>query len=56
MLLAFHARPGWSGGNPHPDPPMHEKGVFDFRGNPKPAAKVMSDWYHSTQQYDLPGP
>jgi beta-glucuronidase len=56
MLMAFHARPGWSGGNPRPTPPMHEKGVFDFKGNAKPAAQVMSDWYHRTQQYDLPAP
>jgi len=56
MLMAFRARPGWAGGNPHPTPPIHEKGVFDLRGNAKPAAKVMSDWFHKTQQYDLPGP
>jgi beta-glucuronidase len=56
MLMAFHARPGWSGGNPHPTPPMHEKGVFDFRGRAKPAAHVLSAWYHDTQQYDLPRP
>jgi beta-glucuronidase len=56
MLIAFHARPGWSGGNPKPDPPMHEKGVFHYDGSPKPAAAVMSSWFHKTQQYDLPGP
>jgi beta-glucuronidase len=54
MLMAFHARPGWAGGNPYPSPPMHEKGVFDFAGNPKPGAGVLSAWYHQTQQYDLP--
>ena len=56
MLMAFHCRPGWSGGNPHPSPPMHEKGVFDFKGNPKPAAAVVRAWFQATQQYDLPGP
>jgi beta-glucuronidase len=56
MLMAFRCRPGWAGGNPHPSPPVHEKGVFDLHGRAKPAAKVMSDWYHSTQQYDLPAP
>ena len=55
MLLAFHARPGWAGGNPYPDPPMHEKGVFDFDGNAKPGAAVLSAWFHQTKQYDLPG-
>ncbi|MEA2443929.1 MAG: beta-glucuronidase [Thermoleophilales bacterium] len=54
MLQAFRARPGWSGGNPYPDPPVHEKGVLDLQGNPKPAAQVVSDWFHRTQQYDLP--
>ena len=56
MLIAFHARPNWSGGNPRPTPPMHEKGVFHFDGSPKPGAAVMSDWYHQTQQFDLPPP
>lgn len=56
MLMAFRCRPLWEGGNPRPTPPIHEKGVFDLRGNPKPAAATMSDWYHKTQQYDLPVP
>ena len=56
MLMNFHCRPTWSGGNPHPSPPMHAKGVFDYHGHPKPAAAVLSKWFHATQQYDLPGP
>ncbi|TML80687.1 MAG: hypothetical protein E6G07_05975 [Actinobacteria bacterium] len=56
MLMNFHCRPTWSGGNPHPSPPMHTKGVFDYHGHPKPAAAVLSKWFHATQQYDLPGP
>ncbi|MFL5781370.1 MAG: glycoside hydrolase family 2 TIM barrel-domain containing protein [Thermoleophilaceae bacterium] len=56
MLMAFRCRPNWDGGNPRPTPPIHEKGVFDLNGDPKPAAAVMSDWYHRTQQYDLPAP
>jgi beta-glucuronidase len=56
MLMAFRCRPGWDGGNPRPTPPIHEKGVFHLNGDPKPAAATMSDWYHRTQQYDLPGP
>jgi hypothetical protein len=35
---------------------MHEKGVFHFNGTAKPGAAVMSDWYHKTQQFDLPPP
>jgi beta-glucuronidase len=56
MLIEFHVRPGWSGGNPFPSAePLHQKGVFDFLGNPKPAAAVLERWFKSTQQYDLPG-
>jgi len=50
-LMTFKCRPGWNGGNPRPDAPYHEKGVFDYFGNPKPAAAVISQWYHQTVQY-----
>jgi beta-glucuronidase len=50
-LMTFKARPGWNGGNPRPTPPFHEKGVFDYFGNPKPAAAVISQWYHQTVQF-----
>jgi beta-glucuronidase len=50
-LQTFKARPGWDGGNPQPTPPFHEKGVFDYAGKPKPAAAVVSRWYHQTKQY-----
>ena len=56
MLLPFRCRPEWSGGNPRPTPPMHEKGVLHFDGSPKPAAAVVSNRFHKTQQYGLPGP
>lgn len=55
MLMTFRVRPGWSGGNPRPNPPNHEKGVFDIRGRPKPAAAVMARWFHRTRQYGEPG-
>jgi beta-glucuronidase len=56
MLIEFRVRPGWSGGNPHPSPqPIHQKAVFDFAGNPKPAAAVLERWFTQTQQYDLGG-
>ena len=54
MFQEFRARPAWSGGNPRPTPPIHAKGIFDLNGNPKPAAAVVSDWFHRTQQFDLP--
>jgi beta-glucuronidase len=57
MLIEFRVRPGWSGGNPHPSPPqvLHQKAVFEFNGNPKPAAAVLERWFKATQQYGLPG-
>ena len=55
MLIEFRVRPDWAGGNPFPKSPMHQKAVFDFFGRPKPAAAVLSSWFHSTQQFDLPG-
>jgi beta-glucuronidase len=54
MLQEFWCRPDWSGGNPRPLPPVHQKGIFDMAGNPKPGAQVVGDWYRRTQQYDLP--
>jgi beta-glucuronidase len=50
-LQTFKCRPLWNGGNPRPTPPYHDKGVFDYLGNPKPAADVVSRWYHQTVQY-----
>jgi beta-glucuronidase len=50
-LQTFKCRPLWNGGNPRPTPPYHDKGVFDYFGNPKPAAEVVSRWYHQTVQY-----
>jgi beta-glucuronidase len=54
MLQEFWCRPNWSGGNPYPQPPVHQKGIFDLNGNPKPAAQVVGDWFRRTQQFDLP--
>jgi beta-glucuronidase len=52
-LMTFKCRPGWDGGNPRPKPPFvfHDKGVFDWFGKPKPAADVLTRWYHQTKQY-----
>ncbi len=36
-LEEFRARPDWAGGNPYPNPPMHEKGLIAFNGARKPA-------------------
>jgi beta-glucuronidase len=49
-LQNFVAWPGYTGGNPLPDPPFHQKGLLDFDGNPKPAWSVVSQIYHATRQ------
>ena len=49
-LQNFVAWPGFTGGNPEPDPPFHQKGLLDFGGDPKPAWAVVSQIYHSTRQ------
>lgn len=43
LLRDFVVRPGWSGGNPRPDPPFHRKGLFTERGAPKPALDVARE-------------
>lgn len=40
-LEDFRVRPGWQGGNPHPDPPVFQKGLLDYSGNPKPSYSLM---------------
>jgi beta-glucuronidase len=37
-LQEFRVRPNWDGGNPHPNPPIHEKGLLRYNdGSKKPA-------------------
>jgi beta-glucuronidase len=36
-LQEFRVRPNWDGGNPRPNPPIHEKGLLRFDGSKKPA-------------------
>jgi hypothetical protein len=40
-LRDFPVRPGWSGGNPRPSPPLNAKGVYRRDGGAKPAAAVV---------------
>ena len=49
-LQDFAGRPGWTGGDPWPNPPYVQKGVFDLQGNPKPVFGTLSSTYHSTVQ------
>ncbi|HEU0315738.1 MAG TPA: glycoside hydrolase family 2 TIM barrel-domain containing protein [Solirubrobacteraceae bacterium] len=49
-LEEFRVRPDWSGGNPHPNPPLHEKGLISFTGTRKPAYADVRASYHATRQ------
>jgi beta-glucuronidase len=49
-LQDYAAFPGYSGGDPWPNTPFNQKGLFDVNGNPKPAASVVSSSFGSTQQ------
>lgn len=50
VLQDFVSFPEYSGGNPLPDPPFNQKGLFDLTGNPKPVESVVSSIYHGTVQ------
>jgi beta-glucuronidase len=50
-LEEFRVRPGWDGGDPHPDPPWHEKGLISRTGQRKPAFADVQRAYRSTQQW-----
>lgn len=41
-LRDFPVRPGWTGGNPRPSPPMNAKGLFRRDGSAKPAVAVVT--------------
>jgi beta-glucuronidase len=49
-LQDFAVAPGWTGGNPRPDPPFLHKGLFDLQGHAKPAEAVLTPIYHQTRQ------
>jgi beta-glucuronidase len=48
ILQDFAVRPGWTGGNPQPDPPWVHKGLADQYGHRKPAWSLVSRIYHRT--------
>ena len=43
VLRDFAVRPGWTGGNPRPRPPILYKGLLTQAGNPKPAFAAVRD-------------
>ncbi len=49
-LEDFRVRPGWDGGNPRPNPPVFNKGLLDFDGNPKPAFQTVAQLFQKVQQ------
>jgi beta-glucuronidase len=49
-LQEFAVRPNWDGGNPHPDPPFHEKGLLRLDGTKKPAWFDMQRQFVATNQ------
>jgi beta-glucuronidase len=54
LLQDTVAFPGYSGGNPWPDPPFNQKGLLGLDGNPKPAWSVVASAYHQTVQIAPP--
>jgi beta-glucuronidase len=49
-LEDFRVRPDWIGGNPHPNPPIFEKGLVDLNGARKPAYADVAQGYRNTVQ------
>jgi beta-glucuronidase len=49
-LQEFRVRPNWDGGNPHPDSPIHAKGLLAFDGTKKPAWFDVQRLYRATPQ------
>jgi beta-glucuronidase len=49
-LEEFRVRPGWQGGNPRPNPPLHQKGLIGFDGTKKPAWFEVQRLFKATQQ------
>lgn len=50
-LREFRVRPGWEGGNPRPNPPVHEKGLLRFGdSSKKPAWTDMQQLIAQTPQ------
>jgi beta-glucuronidase len=49
-LQEFRVRPDWDGGNPRPQPPIHQKGLISFDGVKKPAFFDVQRSYRATKQ------
>jgi beta-glucuronidase len=52
----FRVRPAWDGGNPRPQPPVHQKGLTVYGSwAHKPAWADTQRWYSQTRQFIPPG-
>jgi beta-glucuronidase len=49
-LEEFRVRPGWEGGNPRPQAPIHQKGLITFDGQRKPAWFDVQQLFRATDQ------
>jgi beta-glucuronidase len=49
-LQEFRVRPNWDGGNPRPNPPIHEKGLLRYDGSKKPAWFDVQRSFAATNQ------
>ena len=50
-LQEFRVRPDWDGGNPRPQPPIHQKGLVSFDGVRKPAFFDVQRIFLATKQF-----
>jgi beta-glucuronidase len=56
-LNEFRVRPGWEGGNPRPQPPIHQKGLLRYGDlSRKPAWADVQRSFSTTRQFVPPGP
>ena len=54
-LNEFRVRPGWEGGNPRPNPPIHQKGLEIYGSFAhKPAWSDVQRWFRETNQLAAP--
>jgi beta-glucuronidase len=57
-LNEFRVRPGWDGGNPRPNPPVHQKGLDTYDRSRKPAWYDIQQWFSTGKgppPYTVPG-
>ena len=53
-LNEFRVRPNWDGGNPRPQPPVHQKGVITYDRSRKPSFYDLQRWFTGNDPVVLP--